>query len=227
MHLKNVSSPDTGYSPDFVFPVPSRISGFYEGYGKRIADIVFVLLAAPVILPLIAVFAAVMAMDGAAPFYWQDRIGRGGKIFRLLKIRTMVPNADVILAEYLGANPEARREWDQTQKLKKDPRITSVGNLLRKCSMDELPQFWNVLRGEMSLVGPRPMMVDQACLYPGVAYYQLRPGISGPWQVAERNKTSFADRAKYDEDYHQTMSLSVDVKILVRTILVVLRGTGY
>jgi lipopolysaccharide/colanic/teichoic acid biosynthesis glycosyltransferase len=139
----------------------------------------------------------------------------------------MVPGADALLEYHLRKNPEARREWDETQKLKNDPRITRIGAFLRKSSLDELPQLWNVLRGEMSLVGPRPMMVDQRTLYPGTAYFDLRPGITGLWQISERNETSFAERAVFDNRYLASLSLSLDVSILLRTVSVVLRGTGY
>ncbi|WP_233252521.1 sugar transferase [Maritimibacter sp. 55A14] len=228
LHLKNIANEDVGVPSAFGFTAATRRSAtFYEQYGKRLFDLCFVLLSAPIVLPLTLILALAVLRDGAAPFYWQKRLGRNGKTFKLLKLRTMVPDADKIFQEYLDANPEARREWDLTQKLKNDPRVTLVGRLLRKTSMDELPQFWNVLRGEMSLVGPRPMMVDQAPLYPGKAYYKIRPGITGLWQVKDRNNTSFMARAGYDTQYYRAISLISDCAILLRTILVVVRGTGY
>ena len=139
----------------------------------------------------------------------------------------MVPRADTLLEYHLRKNPEARREWDETQKLKRDPRITRIGCFLRKSSLDELPQLWNVLMGDMSLVGPRPMMVDQEALYPGTAYFELRPGITGLWQISDRNASSFAERAKFDDRYLNSCSLSQDISILLQTTGVVLRGTGY
>ncbi|MFN6978425.1 MAG: sugar transferase, partial [Gemmobacter sp.] len=117
-------------------------------------------------------------------------------------------------------------EWDRTQKLRHDPRITPLGHLLRRSSLDELPQLWNVLTGDMSLIGPRPMMVDQKPLYPGRAYYALRPGISGPWQVSDRNATAFADRAGYDERYFRDLSLGTDLRLILATFGAVARGTG-
>jgi lipopolysaccharide/colanic/teichoic acid biosynthesis glycosyltransferase len=143
------------------------------------------------------------------------------------KLRTMVDNADERLEAYLEANPEARSEWDSSQKLKDDPRITRVGRMLRRTSLDELPQVLNVLTGDMSLVGPRPMMPSQRTLYPGSAYYRLRPGITGSWQVTDRNDSTFADRARFDTAYERELSLATDVKILLATVRVVLRGTGY
>lgn len=201
--------------------------GFYAGPGKRVLDCTLVLLSLPVVLPLIGIFALLVALDGGSPFYWQKRIGRGGREFSILKLRTMGLDAEEALENYLQVNPKARQEWDIKQKLSRDPRITKVGRVLRKTSLDELPQLWNVLKGEMSLVGPRPMMVDQKDLYPGELYYELRPGITGLWQVSDRNYTSFADRASYDNKYYWGISLRLDVALLLRTIGVVLRGTGY
>ena len=118
------------------------------------------------------------------------------------------------LEDYLGANPVARVEWDEHQKLKDDPRITAAGRLIRKTSLDELPQLWNILRGDMSLVGPRPMMPQQAELYPGRDYYLLRPGLTGFWQISDRNETSFAARAAYDTQYCRRVSLLTDILVL-------------
>ena len=159
------------------------------------------------------------APTAAGRFYRQARVGRGGRIYRIWKLRSMVMNADQKLEAHLAADPAARAEWDETQKLKRDPRITRFGRLIRKSSLDELPQLWNVLIGDMSLVGPRPMMPDQRALYPGRAYYALRPGITGPWQVSERNATSFADRARFDDKYHdRDLSLATDVRLLRPTV---------
>ncbi len=202
-------------------------NSFYKTYGKRAIDIMLIVLAAPFILPVIVMIALMATSKGTSPFYFQRRVGRGGKVFNLVKIRTMVPNAEAALDTYLATNPEARLEWDNAQKLKHDPRITAAGHFLRKSSLDELPQLWNVLKGDMSLIGPRPMMVDQQKLYPGTAYYALRPGISGAWQVSDRNDSSFADRATYDTDYNNNLSLKTDVSILVRTFGAVIRCTGY
>ena len=135
-------------------------------------------------------------------------------------------DAESALARHIATDPEARAEWDSTQKLKKDPRITPVGRLIRKTSLDELPQLWNVLKGDMSLVGPRPMMVSQREIYPGIAYYNLRPGITGNWQVSERNESEFRARAVYDTAYDRELNLKTDVNILFKTVGVVLRATG-
>jgi lipopolysaccharide/colanic/teichoic acid biosynthesis glycosyltransferase len=143
------------------------------------------------------------------------------------KLRSMVAGADAALESYLASDPVARAEWDSTQKLKSDPRITRFGRVLRKSSLDELPQLWNVLLGDMSLVGPRPMMPSQQEIYPGQAYYRLRPGITGPWQVSRRNESTFADRARFDEHYEETLSFKTDVGLLIGTVRVVMRATGY
>jgi len=200
---------------------------FYRRVAKRILDITFTAVSAPVVVPVILMMALLIVLDGHNPFYAQDRVGRHGRIFRIWKLRTMVHDADTQLEIYLSENPAARQEWDATQKLKNDPRVTLVGRVLRKTSLDELPQLWNVLVGDMSLVGPRPMMACQRASYPGLSYYSLRPGITGLWQVSDRNDCDFVERVRYDNLYDRVVSLSVDLSVLIRTIGVVLRGTGY
>jgi len=200
--------------------------GFYRHTFKPWLDSLLIVLAAPLILPVLVAIMLLAMLDGGNPFYTQLRVGRGGRTFRMWKIRTMVPDADARLKAHLAANPAARAEWDATQKLKDDPRITPIGRILRKTSMDELPQLFNVLAGTMSLVGPRPMMVQQELLYPGHTYFDLDPGITGLWQISDRNKCDFVDRVRYDDTYGQTVSLMTDLRILFKTVAVVLRGTG-
>lgn len=204
-----------------------RPGALYRATGKRALDITVVLLASLFVLPVVGLLALLVARDGGKPFYTQDRVGRNGRIYKIWKLRSMVDDADARLEAHLNAHPQARIEWDETQKLKDDPRITRFGALLRKSSMDELPQLWNVLKGDMSLVGPRPMMPSQVALYPGAAYYQLRPGITGSWQVSARNASTFADRAKFDTSYERDLSFMADTKLLIATVRVVLKGTGY
>jgi lipopolysaccharide/colanic/teichoic acid biosynthesis glycosyltransferase len=177
---------------DTIAVTPGSVSApgrgpVYRVFGKRAIDLTLVLLAMPLWLPLLVIGAALVMLDGHNPFYSQERIGRNGRVFRIWKLRSMVPDADVFLENHLANNPEARAEWDVTQKLKEDPRITPVGRVLRKISLDELPQLLNVLTGDMSLVGPRPIMVNQQALYPGRRYYDMRPGLTGLWQVSDRN----------------------------------------
>jgi exopolysaccharide production protein ExoY len=207
--------------------VKPSATGPYRSYFKRFLDVTAIVMAAPVVVPVVLISALLVARDGGSPFYTQMRVGKGGRKFRMWKLRSMVPDADARMEDYLASNPDARLEWDSTQKLKADPRITRMGKFLRKSSLDELPQLWNVLRGDMSLVGPRPMMINQQQLYPGMAYYALRPGITGYWQTAGRNRTTFEARAEYDDAYEAELSLASDVKVLIATVAVVVQGTGY
>lgn len=194
---------------------------------KRVFDVALIAVSLPFVAPVLLLLSiAIYLQDGSSPFFLQERIGKDGKCFKMWKFRTMVPNAEAKLEAYLDANPEARQEWETKQKLSFDPRCTKVGKILRKSSMDELPQLWNVLKGDMSLVGPRPMMSAQQALYPGHGYYRLRPGMTGSWQVSERNESSFAQRASYDDAYDQSVSFSGDIRIIAQTVGVVLKGTG-
>lgn len=206
--------------------VAPKHAGVYRSFGKRVLDIVLVVLGAPFALTLVLVLAILIARDGGKAFYLQDRVGKGGRVYRMWKLRSMDIDADEKLSVYLDANPAAQIEWDHSQKLRCDPRITPLGRFLRRTSLDELPQLWNVLLGDMSLVGPRPMMPSQTVLYPGEAYYTLRPGITGLWQVSARNKSGFAARASYDSEYDRTLSFATDVRLLAATLRVVTRGTG-
>ncbi|RFP88081.1 sugar transferase [Rhodobacteraceae bacterium 63075] len=204
----------------------SHAQGVYRNRFKRMLDILIVLIAAPAALLILLPLMALIALDGRPPIYSQLRIGKNGRAFRMFKLRTMVADADQILEAYLAQNPEARAEWDERQKLNHDPRITLFGAILRKSSLDELPQLLNVLLGQMAIVGPRPMMVGQQSLYPGRAYYEMRPGITGYWQIAERNETSFPQRAEYDAAYFRDLSFMTDARVIAKTVRVVLHGTG-
>lgn len=201
--------------------------GAYRAGFKRVFDVLAILGAAPLVIPVMVLLALIVALGGGNPFYKQRRVGLNGHIYTMWKFRSMVANADAALATYLRAHPAARAEWDRTQKLKNDPRITPVGRILRKTSLDELPQLLNVLKGEMSLVGPRPMLPEQQGMYPGTAYYKLLPGITGPWQVSARNETAFAERATFDTRYHNTCTFAGDLKMLLATVAVVTRATGH
>lgn len=201
---------------------------FYRATGKRVFDLALILLFLPIWVPVIAICALALWIEGGTPFYRQDRLGKGGKRFSILKLRTMVMDADARLARLLAEDADLKHEWDTTQKLKDDPRITPVGRFLRKTSLDELPQLWNVVTGEMSLVGPRPMMPEQLSIYGSpAAYFAMRPGITGVWQVSARNEDHFSLRANLDETYAQTVSFSGDISLLYRTMGVVMRQTGY
>ncbi|MDF2233276.1 sugar transferase [Albimonas sp. CAU 1670] len=200
--------------------------GFYVRHGKRALDVLLCLVFLPVAGPLILLFALLARLDGGPGFYGQNRVGRGGKLFKCWKVRTMVVDADDRLEAYLDSNPAARREWDVTQKLRDDPRITVFGGFLRTTSLDELPQLWNIFVGDMSFVGPRPFTPSQTDIYNGMSYYALRPGLTGPWQVGARNDDSFATRAIYDSTYARRVSLWVDLGVLLRTARVVFERTG-
>ncbi|QBF31993.1 sugar transferase [Thalassococcus sp. S3] len=202
--------------------------GPYRQWGKRALDILLVLLTLPLSLPVILGCALILWVQEGRPFYRQDRLGENGETFSILKLRTMVVDADRRLEAYLAENPDMRAEWDATQKLKNDPRVTMTGRFLRATSLDELPQLWNVLMGDMSLVGPRPMMPDQLSLYGDARpYFAMKPGITGIWQVSARNENRFDYRATVDARYFLSLSLAKDVGILFKTVGVVLRRTGY
>lgn len=219
-------------APNLATPIVAATHTFsaqtpYRRWIKRALDVGLVLLVSgPVALTVLLLALVQFASDGRNPFYSQERLGRSGSIFRMWKLRTMVCDADRMLEGYLAANPEARAEWQRHQKLTDDPRITPFGRFLRSTSLDELPQLWNVLVGDMSLVGPRPMMTSQQVLYPGTEYYAMRPGVTGFWQISERNDTSFHERADYDRRYFRSISLSTDMSVIARTVGVVVKATG-
>ncbi|WP_439655656.1 sugar transferase [Sulfitobacter marinivivus] len=199
----------------------------YRLFGKRVFETVLVLLALPFFVPVMALCAIALWLEGGNPFYRQIRLGRGGDRFAILKLRTMTRDADAVLEQYLAANPEMRREWDEKQKLINDPRVTRIGSILRKTSLDELPQLWNVLTGEMSLIGPRPMMPDQLPMYGDPThYFALRPGITGLWQVSARNENSFGYRNEVDAAYSRSLSLRNDIVLIFKTVWVMARRTG-
>ena len=205
--------------------VPTQ-RGFYALHGKRVLDLVLVIATIPIWIPLVGVLAILVALSGGQPFYTQRRVGRNGHVFKFWKLRSMVPGAEAILKDHLETDPAMRAEWEHNQKITGDPRITRFGAILRKTSLDELPQLWNVVKGDMSLVGPRPMLPEQRPLYPGRSYYSLRPGITGLWQISGRSRSAFAARSKYDHGYARNVSLTRDLKILLATVAIVLRCTG-
>jgi lipopolysaccharide/colanic/teichoic acid biosynthesis glycosyltransferase len=206
---------------------PPQVLSGYPRHVKRFFDIAAVLLVSPITLLIVGILALLVKLDGGKAFFGQQRVGRNGRLFTCWKLRTMVPDAERKLEEYLAQCHEARAEWDVNQKLKNDPRVTRIGRFLRRTSADELPQLWNVFIGDMSLVGPRPMLPEQRSLYPGTAYYSLRPGITGFWQISDRNNSSFASRAVHDARYARNISFGVDLVVLFKTVEAVLRGTGW
>ena len=196
---------------------------------KRIGDFGIAFLGLLCLAPVLGIVALLIRLDSPGPvLFYQWRVGFRGEWFRILKFRTMVSNADEILGHYLEGNPMQRLNWEQFQKLWEDPRLTRVGRFLRKYSLDELPQLWNIIKGEMSLVGPRPFFPEQCQAYgPAYAcYIRVRPGLTGLWQVMGRNHTSFIERANWDVYYISHWSLRLDIDILIKTIRVVLSGNG-
>jgi Undecaprenyl-phosphate galactose phosphotransferase WbaP len=196
---------------------------------KRILDVSLVLLGGLVVFPVILLLAILVKLDSKGPvFYPQKRLGRDGHKFTALKFRTMHGDGEARLAEVLAKNPKLRAEYDEFHKLSRDPRVTRIGRILRKYSMDELPQLLNVLWGDMSLVGPRPYLERELADMNGQEGLILRalPGLTGMWQVSDRNATGFAERVKLDVHYVRNWSPWVDIYVLARTIRVVIRGTG-
>lgn len=196
---------------------------------KRVMDLGLVVVFALPLFFLVALLGLLIRLDSPGSlFYGHSRLGLNGNRFKAWKFRSMVQNADRRLAEYLEHHPELREEWERDQKLKNDPRVTRVGRFLRKTSLDELPQLWNVLRGEMSLVGPRPIVEEEVKRYgPLFALYtKVRPGLTGLWQVSGRNDTTYAERVAMDAYYVRNWSPWLDLYILARTVWVVLFGKG-
>ncbi len=188
---------------------------------KRVLDVAATLIGGALILPLILALSLLVLMESGRPVFYSDkRMGRDGKLFSCVKFRTMVPEAEALLQKLLAEDPEMREEYLKYHKLRCDPRVTRVGRFLRKTSLDELPQLWNVLRGEMSLVGPRPYLPRESVDIGATQSEILRvtPGITGPWQVAGRNHTSFSERVGLDAYYVRDWSVWLDLMLLARTV---------
>jgi exopolysaccharide production protein ExoY len=196
---------------------------------KRALDIIGAGLGLVVLSPFFLIVALMVRADGGPAFFAHQRVGRGGKLFGCLKFRSMVIDSQARLEALLASNPAARAEWEATRKLKNDPRITRIGRFLRSTSLDELPQLINVLRGEMSLVGPRPVQEAEIDRYYGASaahYMAVRPGITGLWQVSGRSETSYESRVALDVAYVSRPSMIADLAILFRTPVAVLSRRG-
>lgn len=214
---------------DRVYPISRHVSsGVYATFVKRPLDVAMAILMLPVVLPVIALLWFLVRRDGGAGFFGHLRVGRDGKPFRCWKLRTMEIDAEAKLSSFLAANPDAAAEWAVAHKLERDPRITKIGSFLRKSSLDELPQIWNVLKGEMSFVGARPVVSDELSRYGASkwAYLQARPGITGLWQVSGRNDISYTERVAMDVRYSKDVRFGRDVWILSRTAGAVIGRTG-
>ena len=195
---------------------------------KRLLDIAGSVALLILLSPLLLVLVLVVASDGRAPLYRHRRVGANGRPFDCLKFRSMRPDSKECLAALLASDPQARAEWEETFKLRHDPRVTRIGGFLRRTSLDELPQLFNVLRGEMSLVGPRPIVREEVARYgDAFGYYvRCRPGLTGLWQVSGRSDTGYDQRVHLDASYAAAWSLWKDVDILLRTVVVVFRRSG-
>ncbi len=199
------------------------------GPAKRAFDIAGAAAGIIILSPLFILIALLVKLsDGGSIFYGHRRIGRGGRLFRCLKFRTMVPDGDAVMAVHFRDNPDAKAEWEATRKLKDDPRVTRVGGVLRKLSLDELPQIINILLGDMSIVGPRPVVRDELDYYgkAAVFYLKSRPGLTGLWQVSGRNDTSYRARVAMDCVYAARRNAVMDFKIMVATVPAVLLSRG-
>lgn len=208
----------------------AKIVFYIEKVLKRFADIIGGLIGCFLLVPLMILikFANLFVKDYGPLFYTQTRIGKNGKEFKLYKFRSMIVDADKKLADYLKNNEEARHEYDTYKKLKNDPRITKVGKFIRKTSIDEFPQFINVLKGNMSLVGPRPYLPDEKedMGHALGIITNVKPGITGLWQVSGRSNATFKDRLVMDREYYYNWSLKCDIKILLKTIKNCILGKG-
>lgn len=198
---------------------------------KRTFDIIFSIGALIFCFPFFILIGFLIFISSPGKvIYSHQRVGRGGKFFKCYKFRTMYPNADERLKDILASNPKLQEEWNRSFKLKQDPRITPIGSILRKTSLDELPQFWNVLRGDLSVVGPRPVVHEEVHKYLGAKapkILSVRPGLTGPWQVSGRSNIScYKKRIELDEYYIDNRSLILDIKLIAKTIPVMLFSKG-
>jgi Undecaprenyl-phosphate galactose phosphotransferase WbaP len=196
---------------------------------KRTIDLTCATLLIILMIPLLAIISLLIVVESGFPvFYFQKRLGLGGRTFHMWKFRTMVQNSAVVLDHYLTSCPELQKEWAECQKLRNDPRVTPLGGVLRRTSLDELPQLWNVIKGEMSLVGPRPIVDGEVAKYQAAysIYAKTTPGITGLWQVSGRNHTTYAERIVYDSYYVRNWSVWMDIYLMAKTLGAVLTGDG-
>lgn len=201
---------------------------WYERFGKRAFDVCFAMLLLPILAPVIALLWLIARTDGGPGFFGHERVGKDGVMFRCWKIRSMSFDAKERLAELLAADPAARAEWERDQKLENDPRITSFGRFIRRTSLDELPQIINVLNGDMSFVGPRPIVEEELNRYGSAKgkYLSVKPGVTGLWQVSGRNECSYAERVQLDVKYCDAVSPTSDLSIIWLTVGTIVARTG-
>jgi len=214
----------------FAFEMKNNLSRPVNIFIKKVFDILLSMLILPLLVILLLLFAILIKVDSRGPvIFTQDRVGKKGKIFKCFKFRTMHVNAERMLPEFFRKNPYAEEEWVRYWKLKDDPRITRVGKFLRATSLDELPQIFNVLKGEMSLVGPRPVTqieIDEYYREMAALCFSVPPGITGLWQVSGRNHESYDHRIALDSWYVRNWNLWLDIIILLKTIRIVIKQEG-
>lgn len=213
--------PDMKETTEGLVASTSHRLAFSKHTFKYFYDCVCAVLLLCLIAPVMLMVAVCVKLDGGGPILFrQQRVGRNGRLFYCLKFRSMVPNAGAMLEEHLAKNESARREWVEKQKLTFDPRVTAIGNFLRRSSLDELPQLFNVVVGDMSLVGPRPILPSECVRYEDRIsdYLSVRPGLTGLWQVKGRSDTTYAERVALDTHYVRNQSLALDIKILFLTV---------
>lgn len=222
MASSEVLMPSAVFAPACSMPVEASVT-------KRVLDLCLIIALCVPALLLSLLFAVLIKLDSPGPIiYRQERIGQGGRRFLAWKFRTMVHDAETVLCRYFQHHPELRQEWEHQHKLRCDPRVTRFGKFLRRTSLDELPQLWNVLKDEMSLVGPRPIVEEEMVRYDKYLseYLAARPGITGLWQVSGRNDIGYKQRVALDVQYVRNWSVWLDIFILARTLSVVVEGRG-
>ncbi len=223
-------------SPTIAFDRPNhfevsqsyKLNGTWWTQARRVLDPAVAAMLLVVLLPVLLIITLLVKQDGGPAFFGHVRIGRRGREFRCWKFRTMGTDADRVLNDLLARDPAAKAEWDKDFKLRHDPRVTWIGRILRATSLDELPQLVNVVRGEMGLIGPRPIVAAEIPRYGRhiIAYMSCVPGITGLWQVSGRNDVSYRSRVLLDREYAVNQSPLLDLQIVARTILVVFAGRG-
>lgn len=205
-----------------------KVSKYVSGRMKRVFDTTLAMMLLVISAPVMIVVALAVSFTGLPVIYSHSRVGRGGVEFSCLKFRTMVNNADEVLSELLSSDDNIRKQWELERKIRSDPRVTKVGAWLRKTSLDELPQLFNVVKGDMSLVGPRPVTKGELIKYGLMSsnYLACRPGLTGLWQVSGRSEVDYRERVSMDAKYSLEATLVKDLSILVRTVGVVIRRSG-
>ncbi len=211
------------------FSSTHNLTKMFSIFLKRFIDLMLILVSSPMTVPLVGIVALIVKITSPGPvFYGHKRIGKDGREFKCWKFRSMVVDADKMLKKILTENPDMRKEWERDRKFTNDPRVTKIGKFLRKTSIDEIPQFFNVLTGEMSFIGPRPVTQPELAKYGSRADFILsvQPGLSGMWQISGRSDTGYEERITLDSYYIQNWSIWLDIWIIVKTIYTVLRGKG-